>query len=101
MNTRKIQYAVESLNSSTFGVKINGKHVATTYEVQHFVGSGMKFSRRPFAGATCRTFKFNDGDYHGGWFKSGSHVDLCVTDTRRFFEIGKRTKTFSLWYKRV
>ena len=102
MNTRKIQYAVESLGKSTFGVKIDGKHVATMAEVQWFVGEkGVKFARRAFAGATRLTLILHKSSYNGNWFKDGSELSFCENDCRKFFNLGKNTKTFSLWYKRV
>ena len=115
MNTRKIQTCrITGLQSMSIEGEKDYQNISMS--VSEFLGYDLnnnspqtirfQFAWRPFAGATRATF--HDGI---GWFESADTtyvvngrklgVRICKAEAYTVLGIGKRTKKFSLWYKKI
>jgi hypothetical protein len=113
MNTRKIHTIDRSPNFDCVRIDRgavkgaeNEREIVVHRNVIQLIGlTGAKFARRQFAGATKLTFAWRNVPTYDIWYGravfESDNLWLCADTARKVLNLGKQTKTFSLWYKRV
>lgn len=96
MNHRKIQLA-EYINAAH--IKINGEEIPVAYCITYKTNHrDFKFARRAFAGAD--RIKFTSIGFERNFFGIDGTF-ICKEEAQRLLNVGKNTKTFSVWFKNI